>query len=126
MSTLRQFASRVFGNISWEPPLWLRAHRRAVVGLALAAVLAAGAGMGGYVWYQKQPKPRTVAVRVDSIPVTKLEKVLHPSPLTLHFDSAAARIDLAGKPVATGIRIEPAIDGKWRWNGDSALSFRPN
>ena len=62
---------------------------------------------------------------VEAIPVTRLEKELHPAALIVRFGSSAARLEDLRKPNAPGVRIEPALDGVWRWNNDRCLAFRP-
>lgn len=121
----------VFGQISWTPPFWLaalgrwmNAHRRIVAfSLLVVASLSAG-GWWGYRYYKNQPKPRTVAVSVQSLPVTPLEKELRPPTLVLSFDSSAVPLSQINKPVMEGIRIEPPVRGSWRWEGDRQLIFR--
>ncbi len=125
MSKLRRLLTLIFGNISWQPPGWLREHRRAVVWITVLTLLASAGGWFGYDYYRKLPKPRTVAVSVDPPPVTKLEKELKPRPLLVRFDDSAARLDLIGKPLSAGVRVEPAIEGTWRWTGDRCLELRP-
>jgi hypothetical protein len=66
-----------------------------------------------------------VAVAAMPIPVTKLEEKLHPAELVLQFHRSAAPLDLCGKLVRTGIRMEPSADGVWHWDGDRRLVFKP-
>jgi uncharacterized protein YfaS (alpha-2-macroglobulin family) len=126
MRKLRKLAARIFGNIVWRPPQWARGIRlrHFIAASILLAILCSGA-MYGYTWYKKLPKPRKVLLLADSIPVTRLEKELHPPNLNLHFNESAAPLELIGKKVTTGIRIEPQVEGVWRWNGDRRLIFTP-
>ena len=57
--------------------------------------------------------------------LTKLEDVLKPDPIRILFSRSAARLDMIGKPVVTGITISPAIEGEWIWAQDNKLLFRP-
>ncbi|MEA3187978.1 MAG: alpha-2-macroglobulin [Chthoniobacter sp.] len=83
------------------------------------------AGCFAWHWYQKLPKPRKVAVTIDAIPVTRLEKVLHPAPLVVHFSESAGPLESLGKAPEKGVRIEPAVAGTWKWEDDRRLVFRP-
>jgi len=127
MAKLRQLFIGVFGNVSWQPPDWFRARtrRRAVAASLMLLVVAAFGGWRAYQWYKHLPQPRRVAVHADPLPVTMLEKVLHPPFLALRFDGSVAPLDGMGKLVTSGIRIEPEVPGTWRWQGDRSLVFRP-
>jgi len=133
MRIFRQLVTLVFGSVSWQPPRWCislggwgRRHRRMV---AAALILTAVVGIGGwraYEWYKKRPKPVTVAIFAESIPVTPLEKQwIHIPPLVVRFNDSAAPLDKIGKLVRTGIHIDPSVEGVWRWNGDRRLVFTP-
>ena len=131
MRTLQKIVELAIGHVSWTPPLWLAAlgrwmaaHRRIV---ACAILLLAGLSGGGW-WacryYRNLPKPRTVVVSIAPLPVTVLEKELHPPALVLAFDGSAALLNQIGKVVPEGIRIKPAINGVWKWESDRRLQFR--
>jgi uncharacterized protein YfaS (alpha-2-macroglobulin family) len=132
MSKLWRFIERAFGVVAWTPPAWVPrakgwvgAHR-ALTALWLAgAVLFTGGGGWLYHWYRHLPPPRTVAVSVDDIPVTPLEKILHPPLLSIQFSESAAPLERIGRRVATGVSLSPATDGYWRWDSDRALVFHP-
>jgi len=98
-----------------------------LVSALLLAALAGSVGGGAwfYEWYKHLPAPRTVAVFANDIPVTGLEKVLHPSAIRVRFSDSAAPLDLIGKRVTAGITIEPAVDGYWTWENDQLLAFYP-
>jgi alpha-2-macroglobulin len=46
--------------------------------------------------------------------------------LDVTFGGPAARIDLVGKEVASGLSIEPRIEGRWFWSSDRELLFFPS
>jgi uncharacterized protein YfaS (alpha-2-macroglobulin family) len=68
-------------------------------------------------------------VTVESPGVTPLAKDLKPLPLRIHFGESVARLDQAGASqgaaLARGIRIEPPVEGTWKWIGDKRLEFEP-
>jgi len=47
-----------------------------------------------------------------------------PHPLRIDFSASAAPVDLVGKE-ATGVTIDPPLDGKWSWAGARRLEFQP-
>ena len=129
----------LFGSLSYEPPGWLRfigakllagagflrRHpRHVLVGVAMLAVLCFG-GYRGYKWYQGQPKPMTMSVRLDTPEATKLEENAKPDVLRLIFGSSAAPIDKVKKQLQAGIDLEPAVSGTWEWQSDKVLVFTP-
>jgi uncharacterized protein YfaS (alpha-2-macroglobulin family) len=133
MNSLRQSWERAFGVLTWNPPAWVqRAARwagthRPLSALLLAAVATcSGGGAWLYTWYKHLPPPRTVAAWVDDIPVTHLEKILHPPTLRIEFAGSVAPLKQIGRPVATGISLDPAMDGYWKWDSDRLLSFHPS
>ncbi len=120
--------TKILGDFTWTAPPWLgrasgwvRSHR--LVSLALVLFLG-GVGWTWH-WYQHRPQPARISVRADQIPVTKLEKELHPVALTIHFSGSVARLDQLGKEVREGIRLQPALAGRWSWISDSRLTFQP-
>jgi uncharacterized protein YfaS (alpha-2-macroglobulin family) len=104
---------------------WTGTHRRlTAVWVAGLIVLSAGASWL-YQWYRHLPPPRTVAVSVDDIPVTPLDKVLRPPVLAIEFGGSAAPLERIGRRVATGVTLNPAAEGYWRWDSDRSLVFHP-
>ncbi len=129
---LKRSLVALFGNVTWIAPSWLgrcvaamRAHRIRSLFLSLFFLLLLGSGCLTWRWYQRLPKPYRVAVSVDSIPVTTLEKDLHPASINIHFDSSVARLDQLGKIVTHGVEMKPATEGRWTWTSDSRLTFTP-
>ncbi|HEY3664216.1 MAG TPA: MG2 domain-containing protein, partial [Chthoniobacterales bacterium] len=120
--------TNLLGDFTWTAPPWLRRSRgwllsHRVLFLALVLFLI-GAGWTWH-WYQHRPQPARISVRADQIPVTKLEKELHPDALTIRFSGSVARLDQLSKEVREGVRLEPAIAGRWLWSSDSRLTFQP-
>lgn len=129
---LKQRFARLLGNFSWTRPPWIeralgrvRAHRLISVATVLTLLVALNGGVWLWRWYQRQPKPQRVAVSIQPIPVTKLEKELHPAPLVVTFNGSVAKLEQIGKPVTAGLRLEPATTGDWTWESDSRLVFTP-
>jgi alpha-2-macroglobulin len=149
---LRQFLSFLLGDLAWTPPGWLsrlahrsgewrRSHRRASLLIVVALILAGVGGWQLWEWRQRQPKPLTVSVRVDSPGVTANAKELKPQPLAIQFGGSVQKLERqeaatpapgGGAPapdaniVKSGVRIDPPVEGVWRWASDSRLVFEPN
>ncbi len=139
--------SPVFGNVAWNAPPWARwvgaravtlggaggrwaganPARAGMTVLLLAAI--AGGGFYGVKWWQARPKPIEVKLTVENPPRTPIEnedeKDRGPRPLMVRFAQSVAPLAMVGKDVATGIRITPPIEGKWKWNDDKELEFLP-
>lgn len=130
----------VLGSWSWEPPswlrfcgkrmafalAWLRSHRRA--GLALLAIVvgAIAAAYAGWQWWEAQPKPVLVNIKVTEPGPMRLEDAdARPEPLIVEFDASVAPLKDVGKDAGAGIALEPKVDGKWQWDGDKILRFNP-
>ena len=120
------------GNLIWTAPPWLvrggaaiRTHRRISAALVLLALLAVAGGWWSWNWYQRQPKPYRVTVLVDPVPITALEKDLHPALLNIRFSSSVARLDQVGKIVTRDVQMKPTREGSWAWRSDSQLTFTP-
>ncbi len=133
----RQVPARIFGDVSWRPPDWLRRlgvewHRiettypRTVAAGLISLFVIGCAGTWTWSWYSHLPKPRRVTARIEEIPVTKLGKDLHFPQLNIHFSQPAARLEDLHKPSLSGVRIEPAIPGKWHWGFEDMLVFEPS
>ena len=133
---LKKVALAVFGRLQWSPPHWLvrsravssnfrRAHPIVTVsGIIAVLVLSCGAAWT-WRWYQHRPKPRYVNVMIEQVPVTKLEKELTFPTLDIRFSDSAARLEDLKKTSLTGVRLDPALPGKWMWSTDKHLFFKP-
>ena len=138
-------AQSVFGAWAWEAPRWWSwAHRRAVTagrqgsvfvrhhprraGAVLLGVLALG--VGGHLswrWYQLLPKPQFAGFSLTAPARTRIEEEnAKPDPLMVRFDRSVASLALAGKLLPSGVTLQPALAGTWRWLDDRVLEFRPN
>jgi len=134
----------VFGVWAWEAPRWLSSTRYAATGVgrqvwtaarrhprrtgaALSGVLVLVAGgHAAWRWYQLLPKPEFASFSVTAPARTRIEEEnAKPDPLTLRFDRSVATLALAGKPLPTGVTLQPALAGTWRWLDDRVLEFRP-
>ena len=141
---LRSILRRVIGDFHWQAPGWLRGignavgfcavafaswvradtRRAAIAGVVGIAVLAGGAA--GKIWYDKQPKPLQVTYEVMVPEPTQVDQPnAKPEPLLIKFSDSVATLAGVGKEVATGIAIEPKIDGAWKWEDDRTLSLNP-
>ena len=119
----------LFGRLSWQPPPWLRwlfTHPRTTLITLVILVLLASGGRYGWQWYSHLPKPHTVKY-VLYRPENTDYKTTPPkiNPLLIRFNESVAPLVLVGKTVTTGVRIDPALDGTWRWADDRSLVFLP-
>src|SRR5436190_291331 len=133
---LKKVALAVFGRVQWSPPRWFsqsraafsrfnRAHRLITSsGIVAILLLFCGAAWTWH-WYQHRPKPRYVRVKIEQIPVTKLEKDLTFPTLDLRFSESAARLEDLKKTSVAGVRLDPPLAGKWMWANDQHLFFKP-
>src|ERR1700736_2156432 len=132
----RRLPGHIFGNVSWRPPGWLsrtagkwrqveRRHPRLIAPTIIGLFLISCAGAWTWNWYQHLPKPRRVSVKVQSIPVTKLEKELTFPRLVIYFSEPAARLEDLHKPSIGGVRLEPQMAGGWHWAAGDVLVFQP-
>src|SRR5881398_503656 len=133
---LKKVALAVFGRVQWSPPRWLsqgravfsrfnRAHPLIAASGILAILLLFCGGAWTWHWYQHRPKPRYVSVKIEPIPVTKLEKDLTFPTLDLRFSESAARLEDLKKTSLAGVRLDPPLSGKWMWASDQHLFFKP-
>lgn len=121
---MKNFLRALAGEFTWTPPGWCRwlASHRALVVLVLVLLAA---GWKANDWWKHRPRPKQIEVTARPIELTPLREKLTPGPLQIDFSDSAAPLDAVGKPVQSGISIEPAVEGEWRWNGDSQLVFTP-
>jgi len=133
----------LLGSLQWTPPGWLRAlgrlasrlgtalvdlaarRRRLVRGLAWGLSLAIVVGGAFGYWWTHRPRPLELSVEVSAPSVTAIEAVPKPYPLRVRFGGSAARLERIGKPLAQGVRLDPAVPGEWKFEDDRTLVFRP-
>ncbi|HVE86398.1 MAG TPA: hypothetical protein VND93_26260, partial [Myxococcales bacterium] len=90
---------RMFGELHWAPPPWMRAsaaastrgaaatrdwvkrHRTGVLAGLLAVVALSGAGYYGYRWWESRPKPVEFSVNVQAPGLTAIEETPHFRPV---------------------------------------------
>ena len=134
------FLKALLGTFAYAPPAWIeRVGRRRIAWTVGGVGLGAALVGGGYYAYQQLPKPLRVGVQVEAPGITPIvDDELKPMPLRLLFDYlpnpdvqqpaplSAARLDLAGNIVETGIDMQPAMPGRWRFETDNHLVFEPS
>ena len=137
LAFLKKIVLAVFGRIQWSPPRWLSQSRAAFSGFnrthplitasgIVAILLLSCAAAWTWHWYQHRPKPRYVTVKIDPIPVTKLEKDLTFPTVDVRFSESAARLEDLKKIPVPGVRLDPPLPGKWMWATDKHLFFKPS
>jgi len=143
MQRLLRGLAAVFGRVRWSPPAWLLfiaarlrtgwsslerlRHERAAIyygGLALVLACMAG-GWAGLHWWENRPQPVWVETTIRAPHPTPLVPDAVPEPLRIQLSLPAARLEDVGQELTRGISVTPAIDGVWRWETDSILSFQP-
>ncbi|MCL1979920.1 MAG: MG2 domain-containing protein, partial [Proteobacteria bacterium] len=131
----------LLGRFNWQPPRWLTWVGRILMRggtwlrrnplptgiLLLAALATAGGGWYGWQWYSHRPVPHTADFRIIAPTVTRYDQSpIVVAPLRVVFAESVAPLALVGKPVVTGLRMEPALAGTWRWSDDGrTLEFKP-
>ncbi|PYI97786.1 MAG: hypothetical protein DME98_07055 [Verrucomicrobia bacterium] len=136
-SFLKKVAVAILGRVQWSPPRWLSQSRAAFSGFNRAHPLITASGIAAILllscgaawtwhWYQHRPKPRYVTVKIDPIPVTKLEKDLTFPTVDVRFSESAARLEDLKKVPVPGVRLDPPLPGKWMWATDKHLFFKPS
>src|SRR6266513_4001567 len=137
LAFLKKIVLAVFGRLQWSPPRWLSRSRIAFSGFNRAHPLITASGIVAILllscgaawtwhWYQHRPKPRYVTVKIDPIPVTKLEKDLTFPTVDVRFSESAARLEDLKKVPVPGVRLDPPLAGKWMWATDKHLFFKPS
>jgi len=72
------------------------------------------------------PNPATVKVYMTTPGVTDLtQENPKPHPLILQFGDSVAQLQQIGKQITEGVKLSPAIAGKWTWQSDRRLIFVP-
>ncbi len=143
---MKQYITRlfspIFGSVNWTPPTWPRQlcklawrHRFTTT---VVAVLLAGAGYGGWRWWQwredHRPRPveliavRTISAKAaaPSVPIWDREaKNVVPSNALITFDADAAPLEKIGKSAGEVAVLSPTVAGNWKWETARMLVFRP-
>lgn len=127
----------LLGQVSWSAPAWLpatggwiRQRPAQAAGVLVGALVLGAGGWFGWQWYQHRPRPVepariTFAVEAPALTDYATQPItIHP--LTLNFSGSAAPIELVGKPVTSGIVMQPAAKGRWTWIDDHTLRFVPD
>src|SRR5258707_1708137 len=116
----------VFGEIHWQPPIWLRPIGRFIQGHRIAVslvslcVLASATAL--YV-FEHLPQPEFSKVYATAPDITPLEKDLRPKPATIVFAKSGAPLS---KSCATGnLPMTPSLAGAWKSKHDNTLVFSP-
>jgi uncharacterized protein YfaS (alpha-2-macroglobulin family) len=133
---MQRFAELMLGNISWRRPVWLnkiadgwnrfeRAHPKLILSSVIAILLISGGGAWTWKWYSHLPKPKRVSAKIVPVEVTNLEKDLKFPRLVVHFSESAAHLEDLEKPSLEGVRLEPHLNGVWRWIQGDTLCFEP-
>src|SRR5579863_2026272 len=137
----------LLGDLRWSPPPWMRRMATAArdaarrTSRAVAASRVANPGrfwmtvsstlvliVGAYLgtsWYLHRPQPRYLEISGTWPQPTPLRPDARIDPLRIEFSGSAARLGAVGKIVTSGITIEPALAGVWKWETDSDLTFTP-
>jgi len=130
LKSLKNFFQTVvrvaFGEIHWQPPIWLRpigrfirGHRIAV-SLVTLCVLASATAL--YV-FEHLPQPEFSKVYATAPDITPLEKDLRPKPATIVFDKSVVPLSKIGATV--NLPMTPSLAGEWKWKYDNTLVFSP-
>ena len=136
---MKRILLAVFGEFAWTPPPWARGRRGRRFGWSLLALVVAGVvAAGGFWYYRNLPAPLLVNVEVAPPDVTPIQDdELKPQPLRLSFAYApnadvpappalsAARLELVGNVVESGIDMRPPHPGEWRFETENTLVFAP-
>lgn len=138
----------VFGQVNWQAPAWWlvlgnalgnarqsaltlsrqNPRRTKLIGFGVVGI-AAGAWMG-WLWYQAQPKPVEIAFSVTAPQVTcyGCDPPGKVNPLLVKFEQSVAPVERVGHDLdakTSGLSLDPALAGTWRWVDDTTLSFLP-
>jgi len=136
LSKCGQLPKQIVGDVSWRPPQWLgrigqrwneveRAYPRLIAPAILSIFFVACGAAWTWNWYSHLPKPHRVTVKIVAPEITKLEKELKFPRLLVYFSEPAARLEDLKKTSLDGVRLEPRMDGAWRWIDSSTLVFEP-
>ncbi len=133
---------RIVGTVDWAPPpWWAPLAARVDRGTSWAAsesrprrrrwrraAVRRGAGdrRRVVVAYSAAAAP-CAEVTVNAAPTARdlTDPESKPAPLRLVFGESAAPLAAIGTEVTTGVRLAPAVAGRWRWADETTLLFEP-
>lgn len=137
--------TRIFGQLSWIAPPWLRYLKQLYQRMGWwfwLLMIILGACIATYCYYQQLPKPLQVIANIRQPALTADKKNAKPDNLQIAFEydleslnadqarpkgkPSVARIDLLKQPLLTGIKLKPALAGRWIWRNDRHLQFTPD
>src|SRR5260370_18337343 len=116
----------VFGEIHWQPPIWLRPIGRFIQGhriaVSLVTLCVLASAIAVYV-FEHLPQPEFSKVYATAPDITPLERDLKPRPATIVFDKSVVPLSKIGAPV--NLQMTPSLAGEWKWKNDNTLVFSP-
>ncbi|MBN1410435.1 MAG: alpha-2-macroglobulin family protein [Spirochaetales bacterium] len=120
--------ARIFSNLVKKAGAFKEKHR--IVFWVISGgtgVLIAG-GIAFLIVLSLLPKPVTVSVSVTPPPVTIYATETEPRvhPLTIDFEGSVAKLEDVGNYIETGVKLEPAFEGKWKWTSERRITFMPD
>jgi uncharacterized protein YfaS (alpha-2-macroglobulin family) len=118
-ANLKELSSRLFGSIRQTAPKTKKVVKWGAISLGTLIIV-----LGLLMWYAAW-HAGALTVTGTAPGLTKIEDVLKPDPVDITFSGSAARLDLIGKVVTTGITLSPPIEGEWQWLEDDHLVFTP-
>lgn len=131
ISSTCRVATAAFGEIHYAPPEWMHValrHKVRCVLILASCGLSAWAGLRCLHYLKGRPAPALIAAKAEPIPVTQCDKQgkILPPPLVIRFSCTVAPLHAIGQPLHSGVRMEPAFEGRWSWVNDRNLQFFPN
>ncbi len=129
---MKQFFSSLFGQFSWQRPVWLNNIRnRAATNPALfwsmiiGFLVLLGIIVYGYQWDQNRPRQASVTAHIIAPAITPNAKELVPHQLIIDYSKSVAPLKQINKEVTSGITLDPNMPGTWLWETDNRLVFTP-
>ncbi|MGG4610282.1 alpha-2-macroglobulin family protein [Providencia sp. Me31A] len=136
----------IVGNIQWTTPTWVVftanqlkrlengcvEYPKSILCFLIGIIAVSWGSYYGYHSYLNRAKPIEVApivvqnatIRVVEPRAIDYKKETQPSQtISLVFSRPSAPIEMIGKVTTNGLKITPAIEGKWVWRNDRILTF---